>query len=116
MQLIPILYQHEHYKCPSCARDLSADDISDSWKCKACMGTVVVYAEDYKGRRQVLNRLSPSELREEFHVVIPGAGFEHVYPVISVTEQNGSFRVALRGYRTMQFTADSLFECVVEAW
>lgn len=80
------------------------------------MSPVAVYAEDYKGKRRVLNRLSPSELREEFRVIIPTEGLEFVYSVICVTPQNGNFRVALRNYRTVSFTPDSICECVVGEW
>jgi hypothetical protein len=116
MNLVPLPYKHEHYRCPSCARDISADDISDSWRCNVCTSAVAIYAEDATGRRKILNRLSPAELHENFCVVIPGAGFEYIYKVICVTPKNGNFRVALRSYRAVDFTPGSLIECVIGAW
>jgi hypothetical protein len=93
----------------------TADDISEFWKCLTCQSTVAVYAEDFNGRRQVLNRLSPSELREDFQVVRP-YGLEHIYSIICITPQNRSFRVALRGYRVVVYEPDAIIECVIGAW
>ena len=116
MHLAPLPYKHEHYKCPSCAKDLLPDDISDAWQCNICKAAVDIYAEDTIGRRKILNRVSPAELRGDFLVVMPGAGFKYIYEVICVTSKQRGFRVALRLYGTVDFTPDSLIERVLGAW
>jgi len=80
------------------------------------MGNVSVFAEDHKGRKQVLNRLRPSELREEFLFVMPGSGLECVYLIISIAKQETGFRIALRGYGVVHCPQDTLIECVVGSW
>lgn len=80
------------------------------------MRTVSVFAEDRNRRRQVLNRLRPSELREEFLVVMPGSGLDYVYPIISIAKQETGFRIALRRYGVVHCHQDALIECVIGGW
>ena len=61
--------------------------------------------------------MKPSELREKFLVVVPtSGGFEHLHEVICVRPEYGSFRVALRGYRTVNCTPDMIIECIIGEW
>jgi DNA-directed RNA polymerase subunit RPC12/RpoP len=113
---IEIRYPVESYRCPRCQRELPRDGISDDWKCLACSVSVMVYAQDGSGRRQVVRRISARDLREEMIVVLPTGGFEHVYPVIEVRPQGGSLAVALRGYRIKHYDPVTIVECVEGTW
>ena len=110
------IFQHEHYRCPTCSTSFECNDIENDWKCTTCKHPVCIYAEDHVCRRHVLNRLKPSELCEGACVVIPGPGFEYIYSVISVTKTNAMYRIPLKGYRVLKAHPDQYFNCVIGGW
>jgi hypothetical protein len=112
----PIFYQHEHYSCPSCHIPLVRDDISDDWQCKTCQSAVWIYARAATGKKQVLKRVRPAQLRSGDLVVLPGSNLEFVYPVISCESRDTDVRVALRGYRTLNLGVHDPIECIIGGW
>ncbi len=114
--MIPTIFPHEIYKCPLCSITLQGPSITEQWKCGTCNSTVTIYAEDHEGRRHTINRLRPSEVSEDFLVVLPISGFQHIHSIIDVTKEDEVYRIALRNYRVKRYQPDELLNCVIGGW
>jgi len=114
--MIPIMYPKESYKCPTCGVALVERSIPDDWKCATCGSAVAIYAEDHEGRRHTVNRLKPGELQVGHSVVVPTSGLKHVHDVLAVTKEPCGYRIALKGYGVIRYSADELLNCVTGGW
>lgn len=106
----------EQYHCPSCQKQLSDEGLYDDWKCPVCGTSVHIKAEDHNGVRHVIERVSPSELKENSQVVLPGSGFTYIYPVIDVRKEGSDYAVPLRGYRVIKLKPTDRVNRVIGAW
>jgi hypothetical protein len=77
---------------------------------------VSIYAQTATGKKHVLNRVTPAELRPGDLVVLPGSNLEYVYPAIACVSCDTHIRVALRGYGTLDFGRHDPVECVIGRW
>jgi predicted RNA-binding Zn-ribbon protein involved in translation (DUF1610 family) len=114
--MIPVMYPKESYKCPTCDVVLVPNSITDDWKCATCGTAVTIYTEDHEGRRHTINRLKPGELRVGHAVVIPISGLKHIHNVLAVAKDANGYRIALKEYRVVRYSADELLNCVTGGW
>ena len=111
-----VQYTHEHYFCAHCQKELTGDDLTTSWRCRTCSPSVIIHAEDWKGRRQSLRRLPVSEIKKDRSVVVPDGGFDYIYSVIENRCKDGVCELALKGYRKMRYDASRIIELIEGTW
>ena len=112
-------FQNERYECPSCRlRVEDPESTKTRWRCSSCGGFVYVYAEDWDGKRQVIERVPASCIAERDMLVLDASPLRRPNEVLAATADGcGTFRIALKGHGAMaRVPADREFNRIVGTW
>jgi hypothetical protein len=110
-----IKFSGESYHCP-CEGDIGQPDRIDGWKCAACGEYLQIYAED-KSARQVIERVTVSDVKKGDLLAQDGMPFLSANEVLEINLENGAYRIALREFGVLKkVPADKEFNRIQGFW
>lgn len=97
-------FPDETYKCNSCKICFDIEDIQMNWKCSGCSKVITIYAITEEGRKVMINRIHPSNLKRGEHIYITKKLSLPPCEVMKVTAMgDGKIKASLKGNGAVDF-------------
>jgi hypothetical protein len=110
-----IKFANERYECP-CEGDIGQPNSIQGWKCAACGEYLQIYAED-SSARQVIERVSVSDVKKGDLLVQDGRPLLSANEVLDIKFENGAYRIALRDFGVLKkIPTDKKYNRIQGSW
>jgi ribosomal protein L37AE/L43A len=107
----------ERFECHECEKELSNEEVQNTWKCPVCKSLIHVYAEDFESKiKIVLLRKSASEIEVADLVHLPGGLMKESYRVLGINKRGNKLGLSLEGYGQYLVSPKEPINCRTGAW
>lgn len=113
-----VTFEDEFYECPSCNGKIGNPiEKPNGWRCISCGESLNIYATDWNGTKNVLKRITASNLEKGDLIVLHGSPFNEFNEVLDVSiDDKSQYRIALKGYGVLKSEGNKEFNCIEGSW